>query len=48
MRHVIYRLFYGEYWVDGAGEDAKTPLAKEKLRKIIANANAKVGRETVH
>jgi hypothetical protein len=19
----IYRIFYGEYWVDGAGEDAK-------------------------
>jgi hypothetical protein len=33
----IYRRFSGKYWVDGAGEDAKTPLAKEKPGKTKFN-----------
>jgi hypothetical protein len=37
----IYRLFFGKYWVDGAGEDAKTPLAKEKQKQKLTGIRNK-------
>jgi hypothetical protein len=37
----IYRLFFGKYWVDGAGEDAKTPLGKEKQKQKLTGIRNK-------
>jgi hypothetical protein len=44
--HGIYNVvfivfFFGKYWVDGAGEDAKTPLAKEKQKQKLTGIRNK-------